>query len=64
MQEEALWEFANLSLVVLGFSGVVAVLGRRALGEWTQGDVKRLNLMGIAGLRLLIAGLFTEPSHE
>ena len=36
---------AELSIGVLGFSGVVAVLGRRASGEWTDLDRIRFRVM-------------------
>ena len=57
MPENTLWEVANLALIVMGFSGFVAFMGRRADGEWTQGDLKRLIFMIIMGTRLLFAAL-------
>jgi len=52
---DSLWELANISLVMIGLSGVVAMLGRRMHGEWTTGDIKRLTLMLISGFRLMFA---------
>jgi len=57
MPVSTLWEVANLALVALGFTGVVAFIGRRAHGEWSGGDLRRTTLMITAGLRLLFAAL-------
>jgi hypothetical protein len=54
---DSLWELANIALVMIGLSGIVAILGRRMHGEWTAGDIKRLSLMLISGFRLIFAAL-------
>ena len=47
---------AELSIAVLGFSGVVAVLGRRASGDWTDFDRYRFWVMvRLAALVLVLS---------
>lgn len=62
MPADSLWELANIVLVMIGLSGIVAILGRRMHGEWTVGDIKRLSLMLISGFRLIFAALL-PPSR-
>ena len=55
---------AELALGVLGFSGVVAVLGRRSAGEWAPIDrVRFFTMISLAGLVLLLA-LLPFPFHS
>jgi hypothetical protein len=49
---------AELALGVLGFSGVVAVLGRRSEGEWTPVDrVRFFGMVRVTALVLVLAVL-------
>lgn len=57
MEENALWQVANLALIVMGFSGVVAFLGSRAVGEWTERDVVRLTILMMVSARLILAAV-------
>jgi hypothetical protein len=36
---------AEIAIAIAGFSGLVAVLGRRGQGEWSLADVFRMNLL-------------------
>jgi len=52
----ALGLLAELAVAVLGFSGVVAVLGHRASGEWPELDrVRFQNMIRLAVLVLLLS---------
>jgi hypothetical protein len=47
---------AELSVAVLGFSGVVVVLGRRASGDWTEIDrVRFRGMVRFAALALILS---------
>jgi hypothetical protein len=47
---------AELAVTVLGFSGVVAVLGRRASGDWTRLDRTRFrNMISTAAIALVLS---------
>jgi hypothetical protein len=52
---------AELSIGVLGFSGVVAVLGRRGLGEWTDLDRVRFRIMVRIAAIVLVLSLLPFP---
>jgi hypothetical protein len=53
---DSLTLLAQLSVAVLGFSGVVAVLGRRASGDWTELDRERfLGMVDCAVLALVLS---------
>ena len=55
---------AELALGVLGFSGIVAVLGHRSAGEWAPIDrVRFFTMISLAGLVLLLAVL-PFPFHS
>ncbi len=52
---------AELAVAVLGFSGVVAVLGRRASGDWTELDRERFHGMVECAVLALILSLLPLP---
>ncbi len=43
--QDALTTVAEIAIAIAGFSGVAAVLGRRAEGQWASFDVLRLRLL-------------------
>ncbi len=55
---------ADLSVGVLGFSGVVAVLGRRGAGEWTLVDRVRFFTMVRLTVSVLILAVLPFPFHS
>ena len=55
---------AELAVAVLGFSGVVAVLGRRSSGEWTLVDRVRFFTMVRLTVSVLIFALLPFPLHS
>jgi hypothetical protein len=52
---------AELSIAVLGFSGVVAVLGRRASGDWADLDRYRFRMMVRIAALVLVLSLLPFP---
>jgi hypothetical protein len=52
---------AELSIAVLGFSGVVAVLGRRASGDWSDLDGLRFRVMVRVAALVLALSLLPFP---
>ena len=58
MPVESLWTVAEFSLVIIGFSGIVAVMGRRATDGWTSEDLSRMAIMLISGFRTMFASIF------
>lgn len=52
---------AELAVAVLGFSGVVAALGRRASGEWSRLDRMRFRGMVRIALFVLVLSLLPFP---
>jgi hypothetical protein len=52
---------AELAVAVLGFSGVVAVLGRRASGDWTELDRTRFRNMVHTAVLALVLSLLPLP---
>jgi hypothetical protein len=52
---------AELAIAVLGFSGVVAVLGRRASGDWTDVDRLRFGAMVRIAALVLVLSLLPSP---
>jgi hypothetical protein len=52
---------AELSIAVLGFSGVVAVLGRRASGDWADLDRLRFRVMVRVAAVVLVLSLLPFP---
>ena len=56
-QQEILGVVAQLALAIVGFSGIVAVLGQRAAGSWTASDMGRMGVMLTAAFRTLFASL-------
>lgn len=54
---------AELAVAVLGFSGVVAVLGRRSAGEWTQLDRIRFFSMVRLTVGVLVLAVLPFPFH-
>jgi hypothetical protein len=55
---------AELAISVLGFSGVVAVLGRRSAGEWTLVDRVRFFTMVRLTVSVLILAVLPFPLHS
>jgi hypothetical protein len=55
--QEILGVIAQLALAIIGFSGIVAVLGQRNDGSWTASDLGRMGIMLMAGFRALFAAL-------
>jgi hypothetical protein len=58
---ETLELLAELSIAVLGFSGVVAVLGRRASGDWADLDRYRFRAMVRVAALVLVLSLLPFP---
>ena len=56
-----LQSLAELSVGVLGFSGVVAVLGRRSVGEWTHADRIRFFAMIRLSVSVLVLAVLPFP---
>ena len=56
-----LQSLAELSVGVLGFSGVVAVLGRRSVGEWTRADRIRFFAMVRLAVSVLVLAILPYP---
>jgi hypothetical protein len=54
---------AELAISVLGFSGVVAVLGRRSTGEWTTVDRARFFVMVRLTLSVLALAILPFPFY-
>jgi hypothetical protein len=54
---------AEISVAFAGFSGIVAVIGRRATGEWSTGDVLRFWQMIEVSLLALIFSLVPFGFH-
>jgi hypothetical protein len=54
---------AELAVAVLGFSGVVAVLGRRSAGEWTRLDRMRFFAMVRLTVIVLVLAVLPLPFH-
>ena len=54
---------AEISVAFAGFSGIVAVIGRRAAGEWRTGDVLRFWQMMEVSLLALIFSLVPFGFH-
>ena len=46
--ENVLILFAELAIAIVGFSGIVAVLGQRAFGSWSKSDIGRMGVMLVA----------------
>jgi hypothetical protein len=42
MTEEYLFTFAEIAVALIGFSGVVTILGHRERGEWQKAEKIRL----------------------
>jgi hypothetical protein len=61
---ETLRLVAELAIGVLGFSGVVAVLGRRGAGEWAPIDRVRFLTMVHAAALVLTLALLPFPFHS
>jgi hypothetical protein len=59
-----LQSLAELSVGVLGFSGVVAVLGRRSAGEWTVVDRVRFFAMVRLTVSVLVLAVLPFPFHS
>ncbi len=57
MYIDSLWAIAELTLVVVGFSGIVAALGNRGTGNWTGEDISRMSVMIVTAFRTLLAAL-------
>ena len=55
--ENILILFAELAIAIVGFSGIVAVLGQRAIGSWSASDIGRIGVMLVAAFRTLFAAL-------
>ncbi len=55
---------AELAIGVLGFSGVVAVLGRRSAGEWTPVDRFRFFGMVQSTALVLVLAVLPFPFHS
>ena len=55
---------AELAIAVLGFSGVVAVLGRRAAGEWSELDRVRFQNMVRLAVLVLVLSLLPFPFYS
>jgi hypothetical protein len=54
---------AELAVAVLGFSGIVAVLGRRSSGEWTHLDRFRFFTMIRLTASVLVLAVLPLPFH-
>jgi hypothetical protein len=54
---------AELAVGVLGFSGIVAALARRAPGEWAPIDQRRFFSMVLIGALVVILALLPFPLH-
>ena len=54
---------AELAVALLGFSGVVAVLGRRASGEWSAVDSQRFSGMITQSVTVLAMTLIPLPFY-
>ena len=52
LDTEVLIGIATLGLTLTGFSGLVAILGRRSTGQWTT--VERFQLIQLMGLSLAV----------
>lgn len=57
-QQALLNEIAQLALAVVGFSGIVVVLGQRSVGSWSKADIGRMSVMMTTAFRTLFAALF------
>lgn len=55
---------AELAVGVLGFSGIVVALGRRASGEWTALDRRRFFSMIFVGAVVIILSLLPFPLYH
>jgi hypothetical protein len=55
---------AELAVAVLGFSGVVAVLGRRSAGEWSLVDRVRFFAMVRSTVSVLVLAVLPFPLHS
>jgi hypothetical protein len=56
-QVELLTAIIEASVALIGFSGLVVALGRRASGEWSPGDKTRLGTLLAIGFILLACAL-------
>ncbi len=61
---ELLLTIANVSVAFAGFTGIVAVFGRRADGEWRRGDILRFWQMIEISLLTLIFSLVPFVFHH
>jgi hypothetical protein len=55
---------AELAIGVLGFSGIVAALGRRDSNEWTPLDKRRFFSMVLIGALVVVLSLLPFPLHH
>jgi hypothetical protein len=55
---------AELAVGVLGFSGIVAALGRRSSATWTPLDQRRFFSMVLLGALVIILALLPFPLHH
>ena len=56
--------FAQLAVVIVGLSGVVAVAGSRAIGKWRIADYMRFWTMIASGFLLLFQSIFPLILHH
>ena len=52
LDSEVLVGIATLGLTLTGFSGLVAIMGRRGLGHWTEGE--RIQFVELAVISLTV----------
>jgi hypothetical protein len=62
--ESILLSIAEISVAFAGFSGVVAVFGRRSSGKWRRGDILRFWQMIEVSLSMLIFALLPFIFHH
>jgi hypothetical protein len=55
---------AELAVGVLGFSGIVAALGRRSSAAWTPLDQRRFFSMVLLGALVIVLALLPFPFHH
>lgn len=57
MTEEFLFTFADIAVALIGFSGVVTILGHRGKGEWQKGEKVRLQALVEPSIVALVGAL-------
>lgn len=57
MTEEFLFTFADIAVALIGFSGVVTILGHRGKGEWQQAEKVRLQALVEPSIVALVGAL-------